>query len=70
MPIQLMELKPGATDSASVGTSGSAPTRLSPVTASARSLPAFKWPLASSTVMKDSCTWPAIRSLMAGPPPR
>lgn len=69
-PIQEIELKPGTTDSASVGTSGRAPTRLSLVTARARSLPALMWPLASSTVMKDSCTWPASRSLMAGPPPR
>ena len=69
-PIQLIESKPGTAASASAGTSGKALTRLLLVTASARSLPALMWPLASSTVMNDICTWPASRSWIAGPPPR
>ena len=55
-PIHEIALKPGSALSARVGTSGRAATRLSPVTASARSLPALMWPEASSTVIKDSCT--------------
>ena len=53
-----------------VGTSGSVATRLLLVTASAFSRPAFTCSAIAPRFWNDTLAWPAIRSLMAGPPPR
>src|SRR5262245_27907111 len=40
------------------------------VTASARSLPALTCPTGTIIGGKNTCTWPASKSVSAGPPPR
>ena len=55
--------------SAMVGTLGSAATRLSLVTANALSFPLFTC-RRFAKILERHLAWPAIESLMAGPPPR
>ncbi len=52
-----------------VGTDGSAGVRVWLVTASGLSLPALMCCRLEATLAKNSGTWPAITSVMAGPPP-
>ena len=54
----------------SVGRSGSAATRLSPATASARSLPSRSSGMAPASVLKVSGTRPPTTSVSAGGAPR
>ena len=60
---------PGTPASAMVGTSGSAGFRFACVTARPFSFPDLMWPEPSSTEANSRSTWPAIRSIIAGPPP-
>ena len=62
--------KPGTPDSATVGMSGAPVLRLMRDTASARSLPLRTCGSAPTVVSNISDTWPAIRSVSAGGPPR
>ena len=61
---QELASKPG-TNSASAGTSGRTSTRLAVVTASARKRPDLTWPSPCVITSNMTCTWPAIRSVMA-----
>jgi hypothetical protein len=56
--------------SAKVGTSGSAASRCSPVTASARTLPALTCCSTDGRSSMPSGTWPPITSSATGPEPR
>src|SRR6516165_5278641 len=44
--------------------------RVAPVTASARSVPALTYDIAEPGVVNTICTWPAIKSVIAGASPR
>ena len=66
---QEMDSYSGTPDSATVATLGEASERFALVTASARRRPDFTCGRVSSTVAKDTGTWPASRSATAGPPP-
>jgi TctA family transporter len=61
---------PGTPASATVGNSGAAGERVPLPTASARSLPARACAIIAGMLENMSCTWPAMRSAEAGPPPR
>src|SRR5262249_32801407 len=65
MPCQVLASKPG-TDSATVGTSGSARERVAVVTASARTLPALMVSIDSGRGLNITCTCPPNRSVSAG----
>ena len=52
-----------------VGTSGNSSERAAVVTASACSFPALMYSTAGR-LLNITCTWPAMRSLIAGAPPR
>ena len=69
-PDQPAAAKPGATVSATVGTSGSSFERWAEVMASTRARPPFTWPSAAARESIISGTFPAGRSAMAGPLPR
>ena len=61
--------KPGNPCSASVGTSGIAEERLSPVTAMPRSLPPFTCGPITATEAMPKSIWPPSASVAIGPPP-
>jgi hypothetical protein len=65
-PIQLITSKPGNPASATVGSSGAAADRVLPITASARSLPAFTCGSTVGIVAKIIVIWPPSRSVIAG----
>ena len=70
MPYQALISTPGTPASAMVGTSGSCGLRAALKTASARTLPLLMCGITEDAVSKAICTWPPIRSTMAGPLPR
>ena len=61
--------KPGSPACAAVGTPGRVPTGCAVVVASARSLPLRMCGCAAGAVSIIICTWPPIRSVIAGPLP-
>src|SRR5574341_1339708 len=65
-PYQVLMLKPGRPDSATVGTSGKAEERLAVVTAMARSLPDLMNGIAEGIESNISWICPPIRSVKAG----
>src|SRR5262249_35428668 len=69
MPCNALASYPG-TKSPTVGTSGNTSERVAVVTASGRSLPALMNSVDSGTGLNTTCTCPAMRSVIAGAPPR
>ncbi len=69
MPYHCVESKPGTAASAIVGNSGTIGERFAPVTASARTLPARICGSDDGRLPKYIDTWPAIKSIKAGPAP-
>src|SRR6185436_16145419 len=60
---------PGKPPSAKVGTSGRETRRLLPEIAMPRALPLFTMGINGSALFMNICTWPPIRSVVAGPAP-
>src|SRR5688572_12665446 len=69
MPHQLLTSKPGTPASAMVGTSGIAALRFALLTPSALSLPERMCGTICTRLPRLNCTWPAMVSVRAGPPP-
>src|ERR1043165_201553 len=69
MPCQSSDAKPGSPGSPTVGTSGKSAERPPPLTAMARSRPAFTNGTADAMLAKENSTCPPTRSAIAGPPP-
>src|ERR1041384_6965734 len=69
MPHQLVASAPGSPASANVGASGNATRRRAPPTPRAFSLPERTCGRFWITLPTFICTWPAIVSVSAGPPP-
>ncbi len=69
-PLQVGASYPGTPASATVGKSGKPGERRAPLTASARTVPAFACGAIELRLSNIRCTRPAIRSLIAAAPPR
>ena len=69
-PYQDEASNPGTPCSAIVGTSGSADVRAAPAAPNARTLPVVTCGSTTGMRSKNICTWPPIRSFIAGPAPR